>query len=213
VNRIPFRSPAEVARALDRVVAHLRAGGLIAYPTETVYGFGCLVRDDALDALAALKSRDEAKPFLLLIRKPEDMPALVWTPSAQRLANAFWPGPLTLALHVRGPFPSRILASEGTVAVRATPHAGIRALLEELREPITSTSANTPGNAPAASTDEVSGVLEALDHAAHVLILDGAPLPASAPSTLVDCSHEPPRVLREGAITIENLARVVKLDD
>jgi L-threonylcarbamoyladenylate synthase len=212
VTRIPFASPDDVERALDRVVTHLRAGGLVAYPTETVYGFGSLVRDDALNALAALKSRDPAKPFLLLVRGADDMASLIWTESAKKLAGAFWPGPLSLALRVRGDFPSRILAEEGTVAVRATPHAGIRALVQAVGEPITSTSANTPGRPPATNADEVEQVLAGLGNAG-VLILDGGQLPPSEPSTLLDCSHEPPRVLRAGAITTEALTRVVKVDD
>ncbi|HEX6559290.1 MAG TPA: L-threonylcarbamoyladenylate synthase, partial [Longimicrobiales bacterium] len=179
--------------------------------TETVYGFGCLVRDDALSALAALKSRDAAKPFLLLIREAGDIPQLEWTAAAHKLAEAFWPGPLTLALRVREALPARILSSDGTLAVRATPHDGLRALLSALREPITSTSANTPGDPPAASGADAAVVLNELG-ASAVLILDGGPLPPSAPSTVVDCSGERPRVVREGAVTTEALAQIVEIE-
>lgn len=208
--RLPFVKRTDVDQSLPRITAHLREGGLIAYPTETVYGFGSLVRDDALTSLAALKSRDEAKPFLLLLRKAEDMPELVWTPTARVLADRFWPGPLTLALAVRGDFPSRILSAEGTVAVRATPHEGVRALLDRLGEPITSTSANLPRSAPAQSADEVEAVLRELDRD-DVMILDGGVLPPSESSTLVDCSIDPPHVIRAGAITMDALTQVVEL--
>lgn len=210
MNRVAFASAQEVASGIPRVIAHLRASGLIAYPTETVYGFGCLIRDDALLTLAALKSRDESKPFLLLIEDAARIPALIWTPAARKLADAFWPGPLTLALRVRENFPSGILSEEGTVAVRATPHTGIRSLLQALGEPITSTSANTPGHAPAESADDVEGILRAIG-GEDVMILDGGRLPHSAPSTLVDCSTDPPRVVRAGAITTEALEQVVDL--
>ena len=188
---------------------HLRAGGLIAYPTETVYGFGSLVRDDALDALSELKSRDIAKPFLLLLREASDAPPLDWTPAARKLAAAFWPGPLTLALRGHTALNPRIISDEQTVAVRATPHEAVRALLEALKEPITSTSANLPGVAPAQSAQEVIDVLNELG-ASGVLVLDGGLLPPSAPSTIVDCSEDPPRVLRAGAITNEALQQVIE---
>ncbi|MGQ0813935.1 MAG: L-threonylcarbamoyladenylate synthase [Gemmatimonadota bacterium] len=210
MRRVPFTTPAEVRASIPAVTAHLQRGGLIAYPTETVYGFGGLVRDDALASLSALKSRDESKPFLLLIRAAADLPALEWTPSARKLAERFWPGPLTLALRVQGELPSRILSAEGTLAVRATPHEGIRTLLEALDEPITSSSANPPRSATAVSADEVEQVLRELKHE-EVLILDGGELAPSPPSTLVDCSTEPPRIVRVGVITPEALRQIVEL--
>ena len=211
MRRLPFTTPAAVSRALDEIVTHLRDGGLIAYPTETVYGFGGLLRDDALAELSALKSRDESKPFLILVRSAEDMQGVTWTPAARKLAASFWPGALSIALCVDRDLPTRILSDEGTVAIRATPHEGIRALLERLGEPITSTSANLPRSAPARSADEVAHVLRELERE-DVLILDGGELPPSASSTLIDCSVDPPRILREGAITTEALSQIVDLN-
>ena len=212
MTRLPFATPAEVAQSATEIIAHLRNGGLIAYPTETVYGFGSLVRDDALTSLAALKARDAAKPFLLLIRDAADLPELIWTPSARILAARFWPGPLTLALRVQEGFPSRILSSEGTVAVRATGHDGVRALLELLGEPITSSSVNLPRQPPAANADEAAAVLDDLGRT-DVVILDGGQLASSLPSTLIDCSGEPPRLLRAGAITLDAITQLVEVDE
>jgi L-threonylcarbamoyladenylate synthase len=212
VKRLPFASTTEAAVSAAPIILHLRRGGLIAYPTETVYGFGGLARDDAMTALAGLKARDPTKPFLLLIREPADLPELIWTASARKLADRFWPGPLTLALCVREDFPSRIVSSEGTVAVRATAHDGVRFLLHKLAEPITSSSANLPRQSPATNADEAAAVLDELGRS-DVMILDGGQLPKSLSSTLVDCSSEPPRLLRAGAITLDALTQVVEVSN
>lgn len=203
---VRFRTAVEVGAAAPRVARHLRAGGLVAYPTETVYGFGCALLPEALAALARLKSRAETKPFLLLIRSIEEAPDLEWTDAARTLAAAFWPGPLTLGL--RGDprrYPPGVIATDGTVAVRATPHAGVRALLAELRGPITSTSANRRGQPPATSAAEVLAVLRDLESAQEVWVLDGGALPPSPPSTIVDCSGARPRLLRAGAVPVQAL--------
>ena len=213
MTRIPFTSPSEVLQALPAIIDHLRAHGAIAYPTETVYGFGGLVTPPALERVARLKSRDESRPFLLLVSQPAQLAGLEWNEAARKLAQEFWPGPLTLALRATGgEFPPRVLSAEQTVAVRETPHAGLRTLLEVLGEPITSTSANLRGQAPASSADQVAEVLAEL-HAGDVLLLDGGALPAGEPSTLVDCSRDPVRVLREGAITVATIRNVVSSVD
>lgn len=212
MKRIPFLSAEDVLAALPTITTHLRAGGAIAYPTETVYGFGGLVSERALERVAQLKARDENKPFLLLISNPAQCAQLEWNERARKLAQAFWPGPLTLALTATsGEFPPRVLSRHGTVAVRETPHAGMRRLLDSLGEPVTSTSANLPRQAPAASADEVAAALAQLK-AADVLLLDGGRLSPAAPSTLVDCSVDPPRVLRVGSIAVEALRAVIDID-
>jgi len=211
VNRIvPYTIPADVAKALPQVSGHLRDGGLIAYPTETVYGFGGLVREDAVQRLAELKSREPGKPFLLLILDEGQAAWLQWTSSARMLAKHFWPGALTIVLQVPKSRGEVYMTNDSTLAVRATPHEGIRALLQHLGEPITSTSANGPGQAPANDAKELVEVLESLA-ADDVLILDGGRLAPSLPSTIVDCSHEPPRIIREGAIQKAALAKIVEL--
>lgn len=210
MNRIAFATPADVLDAIPAVIAQLRAGGIIAYPTETVYGFGCLLLDGGLERLGELKARAGDKPFLLLISNAAQAAQLEWTESARKLAQTFWPGPLTLALRATsGEFHARVVSAENTVAVRETPHAGLRMLIDVLGEPITSTSANLPGAAPAASADDAAAVLEALD-ARDVMLLDGGALPAAPPSTLVDCSTDPVRVIRVGAITIEDMRKVIE---
>lgn len=203
---IPFRNAADRERHIGRVVAHLRTGGLIAYPTETVYGFGSLLLPESLERLRTLKGRPEDKPFLLLIRDPDVIAGLRWNELARRLAAEFWPGPLTLAIPAADDLPATVRSQEGTVAVRASPHPGAKRLTEALGA-ITSTSANRPGEPAASSAVEVAATLGGLG-VEDVWILDGGELPASDPSTIVDCSTTPPRIIRAGAVDLEAIRRV-----
>jgi len=210
VQVLPYRTRSEQEAALERTAGHLGDGGLIAHPTETVYGFGGALDPEPLDALVQLKRRNRARPFLLLVADVDRVDGLVWNGAARALARAFWPGPLTLALRAEpGAFPAQVCGADGTVAVRVTGHDGMRMLLRVFGRPITSTSANIPGAEPATDPDAVRRVLQAVRHAGGMLLLDGGPLPASPPSTIVDCGTERPRVLREGAITTAELSNVV----
>ncbi len=201
----PGRAP-----GLTRLVAHLRGDGLAAYPTETVYGFGGRPSPPALDRLAALKRRDAAHPFLLLIARRDALPDLRWTDEARSLASVFWPGALTLILSdPHGRYPSGVRGSTGGVAVRETAHPLARALAAAVGGAITSTSANAPGDAPAADADQVERALSRLDPNELVYIADGGPLPPSLPSTLVDCTGARAFVVREGSIPLSRLRCVL----
>ena len=204
---LPFRTPADQSASIAEVVPHLKKGGLLAYPTETVYGFGCLLIPDALERLSALKGGRDQKPFLLLLPDIASAPQLKWTAAASALATTFWPGPLTLALEApEGEYPGRVTSGGHTVAVRITPHPGMRALLTVLGRPITSTSANPPGRDPARDAKTIVEMLAELA-ADDTLILDGGPARSTTPSTLVDCSVDPPRILRAGAIPVAEIER------
>ena len=209
MRTIPFQTDAEIQAALVPVIDHLQGGGVIAYPTETVYGFGCALRADGLARLAALKQRTAVKPFLLLISDVDQAAMLHWTEDARALANAFWPGPLTIGLEAPpDSFPAGVRGADGIVAVRATSHTGIRTLVAALGEPITSTSANEPGQPTAHDAASAAAALIELG-AANAMVLDGGPLPAALPSTVVEASVSPPRVLRAGAVSVEELRRII----
>ncbi len=207
---LPFRTAEQHAQAADIATEHLVNGGLVAYPTETVYGLGCALTDAPLEILAGLKGGRQDKSFLVLVANAHQLPGLRWTPAARALAQAFWPGPLTLALTVEsGLFPARVVSAEGTVAIRVTPHTGLQELLRRYAHPISSTSANLPGQAPARSAQEVLRLLAYVPAADSFLLLDGGELEPSLPSTLVDCSDSVPRVVRAGAIAVDQLKRRV----
>jgi len=212
VNRIPFRTAAEVEAALEPTIAHLRSGGLIAYPTETVYGVGSRPRAADVAALQRLKGRRPDKPFLLLVshRDMAEAQGLAFTPAASALARAFWPGPLSLVLPGgSGQLPDLLRGPEGGIAVRWTSHRGMAQLVQVLGEPITSTSANLPGQPPAPGAAAIIRDFADAVAAGTLLVLDGGVLGNSPPSTVVDCTQPEPRLVREGALTLEELRRAV----
>lgn len=185
---------------LTGVAGHFRAGGMIAYPTETVYGLGGACTPDAVHRVRGLKGRSEGKPLLILIRHPVDVEGLTWSDAARELASIFWPGSLTLVLHdPAGRFPPGVRSHRGTVAVRVSSHPLVGCLLEAFGAPLTSTSLNLPDEPPAASGDEAREVLKRLD-ARDTVLLNAGTLPPSDPSTVVDCTRDPPIVLRAGAV-------------
>jgi L-threonylcarbamoyladenylate synthase len=207
---LPFRSDADVEAAAPVVAAHLAAGKLLAYPTETVYGLGSAPDIAALDRLAALKGRPAGKPFLLLIDGLEmlDATGLVLNTSARVLAREFWPGPLTLVLRGgEGRLPDRLRGPEGGIAVRWTSHRGIARLIRVLGRPLTSTSANHPGQAAAPGAEAIEQFFPEPIAAGELLVLDGGTLGNVPPSTLVDCTGPLPRMVREGAIPRRELRR------
>jgi len=200
---VPFWSREEVDASLRDSIAHLHAGGVLAYPTETVYGFGGAVDHDSVETLVRLKRRPPSKPFLMLVSGSEMLErfGLHLTPSAARLAARHWPGPLTLVLPGgERRVPARLRGPEGGVAVRWTPHEGLTRLISAYGEPITSTSANRPGVPPAEAASEIVEQWSEAILRGTLRVLDAGRIPPSQPSTVVDCTGRAPRVIRPGAI-------------
>jgi len=205
---IPFWSQEEIEASLGPTIAHLRAGGLLAYPTETVYGFGGAPEREPVEALVRLKSRPPGKPFLLLIAGSGmlDRLGLHLPPSAGRLAARHWPGPLTLVLPGgERRVPDRLRGPEGGVAVRWTSHPGLQRLIRAYGDPITSTSANRPRRPPAASAAEILADWPAEVATGLLRVIDGGTLAPSEPSTVVDCTGRRLRVIRPGAVAAATL--------
>ena len=210
MNPLPFESEPAIVAAIPQVMAHLKGGGLLGYPTETVYGLGSRARVADVGALAALKGRRLDKPFLLLVsdRGMAEAQGLAFGPSADALARAFWPGPLTIVLP-GGRLPDQLRGPEGGIAVRWTSHVGMARLIAAVGEPLTSTSANLPGRAPAPGADAIVRDFGRAVDEGKLLVLDGGVLGNRPPSTVVDCTQPAPRVVREGAITLAALRRAV----
>lgn len=205
---VPFWSPVEVEGALRDAVLHLEARQVLAYPTETVYGFGTAVDHESVETLVRMKGRPPGKPFLLLIGDASQIGRLdLHLPTyGAHLAARFWPGPLTLVLRGgEGQVPARLRGPEGGVAVRWTPHPGLQRLLAAYGAPITSTSANRPGVPPAMVVSEIVAQWPDEINRGILHVLDGGRLAPSPPSTVVDCTGRRPRVIRPGVLSAARL--------
>jgi len=186
---------------VERAVAALERGGLIVYPTETLYGLGAdASSSEAVDHLADLKGRDGDKPVSVLVasRPMLDEIASTIPPIAERLAAAFWPGPLTIVFPAKSGLSARLTAGSGTIAARVSSHAIAQRIVTALGRPLTATSANPGGSPPAR---EVAAARAYFGGRVEVYV-DGGPTAAGPASTVVDCSVTPPRLVREGAIAI-----------
>lgn len=214
VTRIlPFPWPEEQrGEAESQAVQALRAGSVMAYPTETAYALGGnALLPQVTDAVYRLKGRDRAKALLLLIdgeHGPEPWAADV-SEEARALMAACWPGPLTLVFAAGPALPPHLADARGAVALRWSPHPCIAELLRLGGAPLVGTSAN-PSGAP--NPHRLEDVLRALPGSAGLAIglaVDGGEIAPGPPSTLVDTTVQPPRILREGAISPRTLRKVV----
>jgi len=195
------------ADALAAAVARLRAGGLVAYATETLYGLAADARSEAAVAgLRRWKGRAEAHPLTVLVPDADALAALgVALPGpARALAERFWPGPLTLVLPARRRLARGVGREDGALGVRCSPHPVARALAREAFAaglgPPTATSLNRTGAPPARTRAEAVALCTGAPDAPWLLELAGAPEPAGDASSVVDLTTTPPTLLREGAL-------------
>ncbi len=186
----------------------LRAGRLVAFPTETVYGLGAdATSADAVRRVFAAKQRPADNPLIVHLAAADQVTTVAtgMTPLAERLAAAFWPGPLTLVLPARPDLPTVTTGGLDTVAVRVPGHPVANALLVAAGVPVAAPSANRSGR-PSPTT--AAHVLADLDGAIDAVV-DGGRCPVGVESTVVDARGEVPVVLREGSVTHEDLTRAV----
>lgn len=193
---------------IEIAAAILCAGGLVAFPTETLYGLGADARSEsAVKKVFEAKARPPGKPLIVLVRDiAEAAQYAELDDNARRLAEAFWPGALTLILRRRATSPLAPAINSGgeTVALRAPDSAVAMRLLRAAAGPLTAPSANPSSAAPPTTAEQVRHGLEyAID-----AILDGGPCPGNE-STLLDLSNGPPRLLREGAISRRQIEHIL----
>jgi len=197
--------PASERGAIAEAAAILREGGLVVFPTDTVYGVGAYaLLPDAIEAIyrAKLRPRDKAIPVLLsqtteISHVARNIPDIAWA-----IAERFWPGGLTLVLAKAPHLPDILCAGGESIAVRVPDHAVALALIAALSGPLAATSANLSGDAPATTAAEAAAALGGQ----VAMILDGGQSPMGVASTVLDLTADPPRILRQGAIPAEALA-------
>lgn len=186
----------------------LRAGGIVALPTDTVYGIAvALETPGGIEALFAAKRRPPEKGVMLLLADAAQAPTIgEWPAAAAALADAFWPGGLTVIVPQRAevPLPASLTGGAPTIGLRTPDHPAPRALAAAVG-PIPTTSANVSGLPEARTAAEI---VEQLGDSIE-LVLDGGPAHGGPASTVVDCTTEPPRILRVGAIPVERVAAVL----
>jgi L-threonylcarbamoyladenylate synthase len=201
--------PAQDPQTLTRAVRVLRGGGLVAFPTDTVYGLGALAFNDAaVRGIYLAKDRPVEKAIPVLISDKADLAKV--TPDvpemAAKLAARFWPGPLTLVVDKHPDLPDSV-SSTSTVGVRVPNHQVARALLRAAG-PMAVTSANLSGQPSPSTVQQVFAQLSGRIK----LIIDGGKTPGGIPSTVVDCAGTEPRILRDGPISKGEIWSVLGFD-
>lgn len=193
---------------IRRAAEVIRAGGLVAFPTETVYGLGANALDPAAVArIFAAKGRPATNPLIVHVADPDQVLTVAadWPEAAAALAARFWPGPLTIVVPKRPGVPDAVTAGGPTVAVRCPAHAVARALIRAAGVPVAAPSANRSNEL---SPTRAEHVLKGLNGRIEML-LDGGPCPGGIESTVVDVTGSAVRVLRPGLITAPMLEAVV----
>jgi L-threonylcarbamoyladenylate synthase len=194
---------------VEAAAAILRQGGVVAVPTETLYGLAA----DATSGIAVQRvfeikrrARDVAIPVIAADRAQVERWVGTLTVAGERLADAFWPGPLTLVVRAAPGLPRALLGGGHTVAVRVSSHPIARALARAVGRPITATSANRSGGEPAARPGDVLRELGAAIDA----IVDAGACVGGAPSTIVDVTGDVPRLVRAGAVPWERVLKCLE---
>ncbi len=197
---------------IGEAVEWVRAGGLLAYPTETVWGLGADAGADApLERLHRWKGRDPGEPLSILVERVSDLDALEFEVATEVrvVAEKFWPGPLTLVLPCRRRFGRGIAREDGAVGVRCSAHPLAAAIARRLRNegvgPITATSLNRSGEPPARTREEAGTACGDDRETPRLVGVEMAESGGEEASTVVDATELPLRVLRQGAVTASEL--------
>ena len=198
----------DIEKQIKKAISILKKGGVVAYPTDTVYGLGASITDvSAIDRIFQVKGRPKGMALPVLLADKAQMKTIVTSipPSALRLADVFFPGALTIILSKSDAVPNIITGGGQTIAFRIPNHPIPLALIKGLGKPIVGTSANLSGHPSALTAVEVQTQIgDKID-----MVLDGGRCPGGIESTVVDLSGEKPVVRRQGAISIEELRKIL----
>ncbi len=194
-------------KAYEQAGKILKNGGIVAFPTDTVYGLGAIYTDkEAVSKIFEAKGRDEGKPLSILISDLSEVNLLTNEVSqkAQKLMQKYWPGALTLIVKKKDGIPDNVTACGDTIGIRMPKSEAARNIIKAAGKPLAAPSANTSGKRSATKAKEV---LEDLDGKIEMLI-DGGTADIGIASTVVDTTKEPFEILREGVITKEMIESI-----
>ena len=195
---------------IRQAVETLRRGGLVAFPTDTLYALGAdALAPEAIERVLTTKGRHHGKPLSVLVAKVDAAEALIGqlSDSVRILMRTFWPGPLTIVVKASAKLPAALVGATGTIGLRIPGGVVAQAVLAAFGGPIIGTSANKTGGADPADAKSVQRAIGGqID-----LILDGGRVSLGVPSTVIDCTALPARILREGAIPRAKLAAAIGL--
>src|ERR1700683_4094491 len=199
---------ADSTAAITKAAQILKSGGLVAFPTETVYGLGADAQNaQAVKKIFAVKGRPPTNPLIVHVANAQiaQRYTTAWPDSAQRLTQMFWPGPITLVLPKKAEIVPEVTAGRPTVALRAPDHVLAQRLLIEFDGPVAAPSANQSTRLSPSLAEHVRH-----DLGDHVdLILDGAPSRVGIESTVLDLTQNPPMILRPGAISRQRIEELI----
>ncbi len=202
-----MHDPLALQKKIEEAVFVLKRGGVIAYPTETVYGLGGdATREDTIDRIYEIKGRAFRNPLLILVADHAMLASVVKTVpvEAKKLMAHFWPGPLTIIFKAASHLPSRLTAGTGKVGVRISPDPVCMKLMQKFNKPLISTSANRTGDKPALTAETVQSNLGSLVD----LIIDDGPRTDSASSTVIDVTESSIQVIREGVVPRQEIFNI-----
>ena len=189
---------------IAEAAAVIRQGGVLAFPTRCLYGLGAdAFNPEAVERVVKIKQRSQQNPILVLVDSRKQLKSLVThiPPAADAIMDAFWPGRLTLVFEARNSLPDQLTAQTGKIGVRLPGHPAAFSLVKHVKGPLTGTSANLSGRAGCHRArdlePQIAGQLD--------LILDAGTLIAGVGSTVVDVTVDPPRILREGQVTANDI--------
>ena len=202
------QSKADLEKQIKKAISILKKGGVVAYPTDTVYGLGaCMTDTAAVDRIFQVKGRPKGMALPVLLADKVQMESILTSVplSARRLADEFFPGALTIILPKSNSVPDIITGGGRTVAFRIPDHRVPLALIKGLGKPIVGTSANLSGQPSALTAAEVKAQIgDKID-----MVIDGGRCPGGIESTVIDLSGKKPVVRRQGAISIEKLRKIL----
>ena len=212
METIPVDPKNPAMAAVQRAADVLSRGGVIAYPTDTVYGMGVnALRPECVERLFKIKKRPASKPVPVMVKDIAMARQIAYLNSRkEKIMKAVWPGPVTVVVEKRKELPDNLTASQWSVGLRIPDYEITQLLMEVVNFPVTTTSANISGDEPISDSQELN-LLFQKNFPRPDLLLDAGQLPQSPPSAVLDLTGQKPKILRIGPVNKDNLLKLLEM--